>query len=89
MSKLFPQKSNKLLRLILVVGLSAVLLLGLTMCTQSTEAPVAEEAPAEEADAPAEEPEAEEPMEEAEEPMEGAENSDKAEELSAVRQNRV
>lgn len=73
MSKLFPQKSSKLLRLILVVGLSAVLLLGLTMCTQSTEAPVAEEAPAEEADAPAEEPEAEEPMEEAEEPMEGAE----------------
>lgn len=61
------------MRLILVVGLSAVLLLGLTMCTQSTEAPVAEEAPAEEADAPAEEPEAEEPMEEAEEPMEGAE----------------
>ena len=48
MSKLFSQKSNKLLRLVLVLGLSAVLLLGLTMCTQSTEAPVAEEAPAEE-----------------------------------------
>ena len=62
MSKHFPRKSGKLLRLILLAGLSAVLLLGLTMCTSSTgEAPVAEEAPpadageAEEAEAPAEE----------------------------------
>jgi basic membrane lipoprotein Med (substrate-binding protein (PBP1-ABC) superfamily) len=63
-----------------MLGLSAVLLLGLTMCTQSTEAPVAEEAPAEEAEAPAE-TEVEEP---AEEPMEEEAPAEEAEAEGAV-----
>ena len=64
-------KSGNLTRLVLMLGLTAVLLLGLTMCTGSTEAPVAEEAPAEEAEAPAEEEMAEEAPAE-EEMAEGA-----------------
>jgi basic membrane lipoprotein Med (substrate-binding protein (PBP1-ABC) superfamily) len=75
MSKLFPQKSGKLLRLMLVAGLSAVLMLGLTMCGGATEeAPVAEEAPAEEAGG---EEAAEQPAEEeapAEEPADAGES---------------
>ena len=65
-------KSDNLWRVILMVGLSAALLLGLTMCTQATQEAPAEEAPAEEAEAPAEEEMAEEEMAE-EEAMETVE----------------
>ena len=79
--------SSSLWRVILMLGLSAVLLLGLTMCTQATqEAPAEEapaaEAPAAEAEAPTEEEMAEEEMAEeemAEEaPAEEAEAADGA-----------
>ncbi|MFN2164529.1 MAG: BMP family ABC transporter substrate-binding protein, partial [Candidatus Promineifilaceae bacterium] len=81
MSKLFPQESGKLLRLILAAGLSAVLLLGLTMCTQSAGAPVAEEPAQEEqmAEEPAQEGEmAEEEMAEEVAPAGEAEAADSA-----------
>jgi basic membrane protein A len=81
MSELFPQESGKLLRLILAAGLSAVLLLGLTMCTQSAGAPVAEEPAQEEqmAEEPAQEGEmAEEEMAEEVAPAGEAEAADSA-----------
>ena len=86
MSKL---KSGKLLRVILMLGLSAVLLLGLTMCTQSMEEPAAEEAPAEEAEAAeaaeaAEEEHAEEDMAEEEQADEEMEEEEHAEEAEAA-----
>ncbi len=65
-SKLFPERNGNILRVILIAGMAAILVLGLTMCAPAG-APV-EEAPAEEAEAPAEEAEA--PAEEApEEPV--------------------
>lgn len=80
-SELFSQKSSNLLRIILVAGLSAVLILGLTMCSQPTEAPadVAEEAPAEEEMAEEEHAEEETAEEEhADEEMGDAEHADSA-----------
>ena len=52
MSKLYADESTRTLKKWLVMVLMAVLLLGLTMCSQPTSGPA--EAPAEEAETPAE-----------------------------------
>ena len=78
-SKVLSKMNSGILRMVLVTGLLAILILGLTMCAQPTEEPA--EAPAEEAAAPAEDMEeelAEEEMEEEtgdEEPAEAADGS--------------
>ncbi|MFN2134537.1 MAG: BMP family ABC transporter substrate-binding protein [Candidatus Promineifilaceae bacterium] len=73
-SKLYSEDRKRILTIVLVAGLMAIMLSGLTMCAQPAAAPV--EAPAEEADAPADEAEA--PAEEApaeEPPVEEVEES--------------